>query len=97
MSTYQPRGLAPSEHLWWWQVTWAAAELVAWLGAVAVGVWASGVAGPAQFCGVASLQGLDVIRDPATSPLLQKGLVNLCRMPGPERSPEFTLQHLARP
>src|SRR5262245_20305875 len=24
-------------------------------------------------------------------------LVNLCRMPGPERSPELALQHLARP
>src|SRR5262249_6864247 len=33
----------------------------------------------------------------ARAPEEPRGLVNLCRMPSPERSPELALQHLARP
>ena len=50
-------------------VTWAAAELAVSVGAVAVYAWASGAAGLARSCGVASLQGFDVIRDPSCAGL----------------------------
>src|SRR5262249_17506219 len=65
-------GLSHSAARWSSNVTWAVAARVVSLGAVAVDAWASGAAVPARFCGVASLQGFDVIRDPSTSPLLQR-------------------------
>ena len=57
-------GLAVAVGLWAIGTTIARAQ-----GAVAVDAWAWGAAGLARSCGVTSLQGFDVIRDPSCAGL----------------------------